>query len=141
MTEKRGGVGEARFSLIIRGERLPFAELSRVLELGKARIVHRGEVLNQLPRIEAPEDEWVYSLELTTPEGEDAALNGLLTSLDAHRERLRALCDAYRVTMRLYVQSDRAQIAYRLMPETLAKLAATGLPLDITSISWGEIGI
>lgn len=140
MTEKRSGVGEARFSLIIRGERLPFEELSRTLALGKARIVHRGEVLNQLPRIEAPEDEWVYSLELTTPEGEDAALNGLLTSLDVHREQLRALCDAYRVTMRLYVQSDRAQIAYRLMPETLAKLAATGLPLDITSISWGEIG-
>lgn len=141
MMERRIGVGEARFSLIIRGQRLPFEELSRALSLSGARTVRKGEVLNQLPRVEAPEDEWVYGLELTNPEGEDAALNTLLTSLDTHREQLRALCDAYHVTMRLYVQSDRAQIAYRLMPETLAKLAATGLPLDITSISWGEIGI
>ena len=42
------------------------------------------------------------------------------------------------MNLRMYVQSDKAQIAYRLMPETLAKLVATGLPLDVTSLSWGE---
>ena len=45
------------------------------------------------------------------------------------------------VKLRLYVQSDYAQMSYRLMPETLSRLVATGLPLDVTSMSWGEIGI
>ena len=69
------------------------------------------------------------------------ALNALLTDIDLHREALDAIAKTYRVTLRLYVQSDRAQIAYRLMPETLTRLTSTSLPLDVTSLSWGEIGI
>ena len=45
------------------------------------------------------------------------------------------------VQLRLYVQSDYAQMSYRLMPETLSRLVATGLPLEVSSMSWGELGI
>ena len=31
--------------------------------------------------------------------------------------------------------------AYCLMPETLSDLARIGIPLDISSVSWGEIGM
>ena len=141
MAEKCGGPGEARFSLIIRGNDLPFEELEKSLALTGARIVRKGEVLNRLPRIEATEDEWVYSVELNNPAGEDEEINALLTDIDLHREALDAIAKTYRVTLRLYVQSDRAQIAYRLMPETLTRLTSTSLPLDVTSLSWGEIGI
>ena len=141
MLEKRTDVGEARFSLIIRGQQLPFEELSRQLDKADARMVRQGDVLNQLPRIVAPEDEWVYTVALTNPEGEDAALNALLADMDARQAQLKQIAATCQVTMRLYIQSDRAQIAYRLMPETLKRLVSTGLPLDITSLSWGEIGI
>ena len=45
------------------------------------------------------------------------------------------------VKLQLNVQSDYAQMSYRLMPETLSRLVATGLPLDVSSMSWGELGI
>lgn len=140
MLERKAHVGNATFSLIIRGEALPFDELQASLALGgEVCTVRKGEELNRLPLIIAPEDELVYTIPLTEPEGEDPGLTELLGQLAARKDVLDKINDAYRVNLRMYVQSDRAQIAYRLMPETLAKLVATGLPLDVTSLSWGEI--
>lgn len=141
MADSEAAVGEARFSLIFRGEKLDFDGITAQIALTPTATVRRGEVLNRLPRIEAQEDEWMYAIPLTTPEGADAELNALLTHVASRREEIAALASAAQVTMRLYVQSDRAQIAYRLMPETLRKLVETGLPLDLTSLSWGEIGM
>lgn len=45
-----------------------------------------------------------------------------------------------RVTLRLYVQSDSIQMVYQLMPETLELLSRLGLGLEVSSLSWGEIG-
>ena len=140
MLERKAQVGNATFSLIIRGDALLFDELQAQLGLtGEIRTVRKGEELNRLPLIIAPEDELVYTIPLTEPEGEDPGLTELLTHLAARKDIMDQLTAAYRVNLRMYVQSDRAQIAYRLMPETLAKLVATGLPLDVTSLSWGEI--
>ena len=141
MERAQASVGEAQFSLIFRGESLPFDDISARMGLQPTTVIRRGDLLNRLPRIEATADEWVHAIPLTNPEGADDALNDLLETVCAHRTELNALESSCQVTLRLYVQSDRAQIAYRLMPETLQKLVATALPLDLTSLSWGEIGI
>ena len=39
------------------------------------------------------------------------------------------------------MQSDYAQMAYQLMPETMEKVVAIGLPLNVSSLSWGEVGM
>ena len=49
-------VGEARFSLIIHGESLPMEDIEARLGLRATRVIHKGEVLNRLPLIEAPAD-------------------------------------------------------------------------------------
>ena len=54
---------------------------------------------------------------------------------------LAALRESCTVTLRLYIQSDYAQIAYCLSPETMGKLVALGMPLSISSLSWGEVAI
>lgn len=140
MMERKPHVANATFSLIIRGDELPFDVLQERLALdGDVRKVRKGEELNRLPLIVAPEDELVWTIPLTEPEGEDPRLTEMLAQLVARKDVMAELTAAYRVNLRMYVQSDRAQIAYRLMPETLSKLVATGLPLDVTSLSWGEI--
>ena len=98
-------------------------------------------MLNRLPLIEAPADEWVYTVPLTDPEGTDAEWNSLLSHLTSRKEALAALRESCSVTLRLYVQSDYAQIAYCLSPETMGKLVALGMPLSISSLSWGEVAI
>ena len=131
----------ARFSLIVEGNDLPIEDIGKQLELEPTRIIHKGDMLNRLPLIEATADEWTYTVLLASPEGVDTQLNHLLAHLILHQEKLADLARDWKFTLRLFVQSDYAQIAYRLMPETLQRLVALGLPLDVSSLSWGEVGI
>lgn len=134
-------VGEGRFSLMIRGDALQEQELAEKLSLTATGLIRKGELLSRVPRIEATEDVWVYEIPLTDPEGEDTALNALLETLLARRNFLEELTRRYRVVLRLYVRSNRAHITYRLMPQTLQKLTEIGLPLELSSLSWGEFGL
>lgn len=134
-------VGEGRFSLMIRGEALQEQELAEKLSLTATGLIRKGELLSRVPRIEATEDVWVYEIPLTDPEGEDTALNALLETLLVRRNFLEELTRRYRVVLRLYVRSNRAHITYRLMPQTLQKLTEIGLPLELSSLSWGEFGL
>lgn len=131
----------ARFSLIVEGEGLPTEAIGKALELEPTRIIRKGDTLNRLPLIQATADEWTYTVPLTSPHGVDSQLNHLLAHLIMHQEALSDLGRDWKFTLRLFVQSDYAQIAYQLMPETLQRLVALGLPLDVSSVSWGEVGI
>lgn len=131
-------VGEARFSLLLHGDGLPMADIESMLELKATRTLKKGEVVNQLPLIQAETDEWIHTILLEAPEGADLRLNQLLSHLTRHAEALKQLQAKYRVELRLYVQSDYAQMTYDLVPETLQHLAELSLPLGVSSLSWGE---
>ena len=131
----------ARFSLIVEGDGLPMEEISKALELEPTRVIRKGDTLNRLPLIEATADEWTHTMPLSSPDGVDTQLNDLLARLILHQTTLADLARDWKITLRLFVQSDYAHIAYRLMPETLQRLVALGLPLDVSSLSWGEVGI
>lgn len=134
-------VGEGRFSLLLHGDELPMEEIEQMLGLKAVRALRKGDVVNQLPLIKAETDEWIYTIPLVAPEGEDAGLNQLLSHLAQHGEALKQLQQRYGVELRMYVQSDYAQMAYSLMPETLSKLAELSLPLSVSSLSWGEFDL
>lgn len=137
----RAKVGEGRFSLLLHGDELPMEEIEQMLGLKAVRVLRKGDVVNQLPLIKAETDEWIYTIPLVAPEGEDAGLNQLLSHLAQHGEVLKQLQQRYGVELRMYVQSDYAQMAYSLMPETLSKLAELSLPLSVSSLSWGEFDL
>ncbi len=135
-------VGESRFSLILEGNNLPVEKISAAMGLEPTRVIRKGDVLNRLPLVLAEHDEWTSTIDLTNAQDTDAALNELLAQIILHKTEMKALAEqGIGVSMRLYVQSDYAQMSYRLMPETLSRLVATGLPLEVSSISWGEVGI
>lgn len=135
-------VGESRFSLILMGNDLPVEKISAAMGLEPTRVIRKGDVLNRLPLVLAEHDEWTSTIDLTNAQDTDAALNELLAQIILHKENMKNLAEqGISVSMRLYVQSDYAQMSYRLMPETLSRLVATGLPLEVSSISWGEVGI
>ena len=135
-------VGEGRFSLILEGNDLPAEVIEQKLHIQPSRIIRKGDVLNRLPLMVAEHDEWAHTIDLTNADNTDTALNDLLAQLIVNAAALKELAESgMSVKLRLYVQSDYAQMAFRLMPETLQRLVATGLPLDVTSMSWGELGI
>lgn len=135
-------VGEGRFSLVMEGNDLPAAEIEQKLGIKATRVIRKGDVLNRLPLMTAENDEWAHTIELTNAESTDTALNDLLAQIIVHTGELKAFAErGIKVQLRMYVQSDYAQMSYRLMPETLSRLVATGLPLEVSSMSWGELGI
>ena len=135
-------VGEGRFSLVLEGNDLPAAEIEQKLGIKATRVIRKGDVLNRLPLMTAENDEWAHTIELTNAESTDTALNDLLAQIIVHTGELKAFAErGIKVQLRMYVQSDYAQMSYRLMPETLSRLVATGLPLEVSSMSWGELGI
>ena len=134
-------VENGRFSLMISGENLSQAQVEAGLDLVATSFIEQGSLLSRLPRIEATEDLWVHEISLTSPDGTDTALNGLLETLLAHKPFLNALAAKCQITLRLYVRSSRAHITYSLMPATLQKLTEVGLPLELSSLSWGEFGV
>lgn len=135
-------VGEGRFSLILEGTDLPADDIGKALGIQPTHIVRKGDVLNKLPLMIAECDEWGRTIDLTNSQDTDTALNDLLAQIILHTGDLKAFAEqGISVKLRLYVQSDYAQMSYRLMPETLSRLVATGLPLEVSSMSWGEIGI
>lgn len=141
MSGKQETINEARFYLTIHGMDLPVEQIEAGLKVKATRLIRKGEELNRLPLIVAAEDEWQYAVSLTAHHGKDAGLNDLLTLINDKAELLQPMKEKGQVSLRLYVQSDNAQMAYQLMPETLAKIVATGLPLDVSSLSWGEVKI
>lgn len=127
--------------LMVIGADLPMDEISAMLDMEPTSVVRKGDVINRLPRMVAGEDEWVYARELESPQGRDEIMKGILEKIRRSKEGLEKVKQFGEVRLRLRVQSDYAQMAYCLMPETLSDLAGIGLPLDISSISWGEIGM
>ncbi len=126
-------------SLMISGEQLDFEAISRDLALQSTDTRTKGELLNKLPPIVSEEDCWLYEIELADNEGLDPRMHALLEALERATGALDALRVRHAVSLRLYVQSDYAQIFYRLMPDTLRRLAAIGLPLEVSVLSWGGL--
>ena len=137
MAEKR--VTDCSFSVIVRGEALDFGAISMALGMDATRTVRTGDVLNRLPEIRAQHDAWFHEEPLNNPDGADLILSGILSRLSEHRQALETLQTMNQVSLRLYVRSDHAQFTYRLMPETLRLLTETGIALDVSSLSWGEV--
>lgn len=135
-------ISEARFSLILEGDDMPLEMIEKKLKLAPTRIIKKGEVLNRKPLMVAESDEWTHTISLSDSHDTDAEMNKMLARVILCHDVLAELAaGGVKIKLRLYVQSDYAQMTYRLMPETLQRLVAAGLPLEVTSLSWGELGI
>ncbi len=141
MSVTKRKIAESRIALLLRAPELDFDAISSALGLQATATRRKGDLINRLPEIVAEADEWAYIVPLNAPEGEDEALNALLECMLSHQAEIAELEKTAQITLRLHVQSDHAQIAYCLMPETLRKLASTGLPLQVSTLSWGEVAL
>ena len=141
MTQRQNPLSkpQSQLVLLISGDGIDFEAISDALGLKSTDVRHKGEVINRLPQIVAEHDEWYHEIELAESNDVDTAMNDLLETLAQHKEKLSALQDRYAIILRMHVKSDYARIFYRLMPDTLARLAKTGVPLEVSVLSWGKM--
>ena len=132
-------MGPGVLSLMISGDGLDFAAIEKGLALSATDTRTKGELLNKLPPIVSEEDCWLHEIQLSDKKGSDPGMHALLSVLEAACDTLAALRARHEVILRLYIQSEYAQIFYRLMPDTLSRLARIGLPLEVSMVSWGGL--
>ncbi len=138
MAQLDGQLSSARISLILSGDSCEPAEVENLLGYQPTRLVRKGELVSRLPALKAAETEWRHAVPLTRPIGRDDEMDSFLRELIEKKPLLEQLeAKGMRVTLRLYVQSDSVQMVYQLTPETLQLLARLGMPIEVSSISWG----
>ncbi|MBQ8161370.1 MAG: DUF4279 domain-containing protein [Clostridia bacterium] len=141
MLDETSRINHASIALLVTGREIDAQKITELLEMEPTRVIHEGDLLNRLPEIRARDDEWMYVLQLEKPKGRDETLLGLLQHLMDKKAELQEIRDFGAVALRLTVQSNRAQMAYSLSPDTIEALHRVGLPLDVSSLSWGEVGM
>ena len=141
MPDIGGKLSAARISLILSGDTVSPERIAEVLDYQPTRLVRKGQLVSRLPALKAAESEWRHAVPLTKPLEHDADLDNFLQELIGKKPLLKQLeAEGMRVTLRLYVQSDSVQMVYQLTPETIQMLAQLGMTLEVSSLSWGEIG-
>ena len=138
---KRGEISRSTFALMITGSGMDMDKISGMLDMQPTRVIYKGDLLNRLPEIIANEDEWILITQLENPQGRDDILGGLLQKLISKKKELSEIAEFGQVRLRLRVQSDYVEVSYSLMPETVELMCELGLPLDISTVSWGEVGL
>ncbi len=138
---KRGEISRSTFALMITGSGMDMDKISGMLDMQPTRVIYKGDLLNRLPEIIANEDEWILITQLENPQGRDDILGGLLKKLISKKKELSEIAEFGQVRLRLRVQSDYVEVSYSLMPETVELMCELGLPLDISTVSWGEVGL
>lgn len=126
---------------MITGSGMDMDKISGMLDMQPTRVIYKGDLLNRLPEIIANEDEWILITQLENPQGRDDILGGLLKKLISKKKELSEIAEFGQVRLRLRVQSDYVEVSYSLMPETVELMCELGLPLDISTVSWGEVGL
>ena len=126
---------------MITGSGMDMDKISGMLDMQPTRVIYKGDLLNRLPEIIANEDEWILITQLENPQGRDDILGGLLKKLISKKKELSEIAEFGQVRLRLRVQSDYVEVSYSLMPETVKLMCELGLPLDISTVSWGEVGL
>ena len=135
-------ISESQFSLIICGENLPFDEFTAKTGVKPTKVIRKGDLLSRLPEVVSQEDAWYHSVSLSQPGERDPIMLGMLETIASAKDYLLSLQEqGKKVILRLTVNSDKAVMGYRLMPATLTALEKIGLPLDVTSVSWGDMTI
>ena len=125
-------------SLIIRGMELDFENISREIQVQPTRMGRKGEPSGKGNRI-FPNDFWSYEIEADGNSMADEIFNQLLLMLAPMKAFLQSLQAVSEVCIRLFVQSDYAQIGFDIQPVTIVKLAELGLRLEVSILSWGGV--
>lgn len=127
------------FNLIIRGKHdLDFDEIEKNLGLEATSKKRKGTIISKVMG-PIPNDIWIFEIEYNENSEPKEVFGSLITRLKPTKDYLAQLSTLHDVCLRFYIQSDFAQIFFRLSPQILNDLAELNLPLEVSILSWGGV--
>lgn len=131
-------VSSGSCSLIIKGDDINIGQVGDKLELTPTRVVRKGEVMSSVVG-PSPCASWSYDIHVSDDRPPYFAVDELLTILLPKRSFLEDLSQSHDVSLRLYIQSDLAQISFDLPIRVIRRLADMGLRVEFSILSWGGV--
>lgn len=125
--------------MIVTGESLPMEAIGAQLALTPTRVLRKGDRISAKVNVLSGHDEWIYTVSASDADGADSSIIAVLEHLEQHVPGLEAVRAMGELKVVLHVQSDYAQMFFRIAPQTMQKLIDLNMPLQISALSWGEV--
>lgn len=124
-----------KISLIIHGDIGEYEDLAILNNYGVVKYRKKGELVSKvLPRLENDTFSFVYEVS----EYSEEKLNGffdIMKLIDINKYKAKG-CD---INIRLYIQSDYAQVQFVLPQNIIHRIEELGLDLYVSVLSWGGV--
>jgi len=130
------GIYSGAASLTIRGEDLNFDEISKKLNVQPTKCLKKGEMISSSGAIMST-DFWTYKVKLKDS-NPVSPLMKLIFDLEPNMGYIHHLSDiGYGVSLRLYYQSEAAQIYFEIPSDLQSLIAKFKVRLEVSILSWG----
>lgn len=126
-------------SLIIRGrETLNIDEINTRLNIKPTEVYIKGNKFSKSSG-DITKDVWIYKHTIKKEEDLNTPVISIINDLRPHKQYLNELTNSVDIYVKLYIQSDLAQIGFELLPEVIVGLAELNLKVEFSILSWGGV--
>lgn len=127
-----------KFSLMVRADNINSKKLEQILGIKATSFQKKGIVTSKVIG-ENPFDVWSYEIKIQQGENIENIIFELLSRIKSSRDCLKKGLEDYEIYLKLYISSDFAQIQFYLSPNILEKLFKTGIGIQFSILSWGNV--
>lgn len=124
-------------SLVIRGEYLNNIDIAEELGISPTNLTLKGQYINNT-KYKAPKDVWTYEVKLEDKDTPNTVVNNLVLKLKSAKKHLNHTLFED-ISIRLYLQSDMAQMYFEILPSVLVELAELNIRFEVSILSWGGV--
>ncbi|MBL1229828.1 DUF4279 domain-containing protein [Enterococcus sp. BWB1-3] len=123
-------------SFIVKGHGINFKEIEQKLKTEATKIFKEGQITSEV--IGKNEFDLIrFDKEFINESNPNEVLKGLLEQLlplNSYIEEINNESDVY---IKCFLQSNSAQINFRISPEVMNKIAILGIDFEVSILSWG----
>lgn len=125
-------------SFMIKGSRLDFDEIEKTLKLSASKKFFKGDEVSKV--IGKNKFDMIRFDSIIDNENNPShALNKLIELICPYESYIKSLEKDNDCVIKCFVQSDDAQVNYRLSMDVMKKLTELGVELEISVLSWGGV--
>jgi hypothetical protein len=123
-------------SLIIKGHGLNFDEIEKNIKLEVSQKFVEGDIISKAIG-KNPFDLIRFDRTIGEEDTPNEKLNNLIDIIQPSSLYIKKIKQDFDVYLKCFVQSDNAQINYRISPEVLNKIANLDIDFEVSVLSWG----
>lgn len=125
-------------SLVIFGSALDFYNITETLKIQPTRIIKKGEIISKVLGT-TEYDTWIYQSELEKGKPLIEHLEAIKLKLENKVKEIKSIEEKNTIIVRCSYHSNLAQGSIILSPNIMSFYANINIPIEISTLSWGEV--